>query len=111
MNPVDQLCPNCGLCCDNTLFADVELCAEDDPKRLSELGLSLMKKGRDRLAFTQPCACFDGKFCKIYADRPKHCTLFEGALLKKVSAGEMKADDALKKFPKPKPSRRKCSAC
>ena len=98
MNPVDQLCPNCGLCCDNTLFADVELCAEDDPRRLSELGLSLMKKGRDRLAFAQPCACFDGKFCKIYADRPKHCKLFECALLKKVITGDMKADDALKKI-------------
>ena len=54
------LCPNCGLCCDSTLFADVELRAGDDAKRLKQLGLTLVKKGRTKLAFAQPCACFDG---------------------------------------------------
>lgn len=98
MNAVDQLCPNCGLCCDSTLFADVELRAGDDAKRLAELGLSLVKKGKSKVAFAQPCACFDGKFCGIYADRPKRCRLFECGLLKKVQAGEMSAGAALKKI-------------
>ena len=98
MTPVDQLCPNCGLCCDSTLFADVELRAGDDPKRLAKLGLSLVKKGRSKVAFAQPCACFDGKFCGIYADRPKRCRLFECGLLKKVQAGDMSAGAALKKI-------------
>jgi uncharacterized protein len=98
MNAVDQLCPNCGLCCDSTLFADVELRARDDAKRLAKLGLSLVKKGKIKIAFAQPCACFDGKFCRIYADRPKRCRLFECGLLKKVGAGEMSASAALKKI-------------
>jgi Fe-S-cluster containining protein len=98
MNAVDQLCPNCGLCCDSTLFADVELRAGDDAKRLAGLGLSLTKKGKTKLAFAQPCACFDGKFCGIYADRPKRCRLFECGLLKKVEAGDMNASAALKKI-------------
>ena len=98
MNAVDQLCPKCGLCCDSTLFADVELRAGDDPKRLAKLGLSLVKKGRSKVAFAQPCACFDGKFCGIYADRPKRCRLFECGLLKKVQAGDMSAGAALKKI-------------
>jgi Fe-S-cluster containining protein len=94
-NSVDQLCPNCGLCCNGVLFADVELRAGDDAKRLAELGVSLMKKG-GKLAFAQPCACFDGKLCTIYADRPKRCRTFECGLLKRVQDGELDADAALK---------------
>jgi Fe-S-cluster containining protein len=94
-NPVAQLCPQCGLCCNGVLFADVELRKGDDAKRLTELGLSLMKKGRQR-AFAQPCACFDGRLCRIYAERPAYCRAFECGLLKRVQAGELGADGALK---------------
>ena len=95
---VAQLCPNCGLCCDSTLFADVELRAGDDAKRLRRLGLTLEKKGKAKLAFAQPCACFDGKLCGIYHDRPKRCRLFDCGLLKRVAAGEMTTAAALKKI-------------
>lgn len=95
---VEQLCPNCGLCCDSTLFADVELRAGDDATRLKKLGLRLQPKTRTKLAFSQPCACFDGKLCKIYADRPKRCGLFECGLLKRVEAGGMTPKAALKKI-------------
>jgi hypothetical protein len=98
MNGIEQLCPNCGLCCDSTLFADVELRAGDDAKRLERLGLTLFAKTKTKLAFVQPCACFDGKFCKIYDDRPKRCRLFECGLLKKVEAGEISAGTALRKI-------------
>jgi len=89
MNGIEQLCPNCGLCCDSTLFADVELRASDNPARLSRLGLTLLKKTKFTTAFAQPCACFDGKLCQIYQDRPKRCQLFECGLLKRVEVGEM----------------------
>lgn len=98
MNGIEQLCPNCGLCCDSTLFADVELRASDDAKRLKQLGLTLEKKTKTKLAFAQPCTCFDGKLCTIYADRPKRCGLFECGLLKRVESGEMAAKAALKKI-------------
>ena len=97
MSEVDQLCPKCGLCCNGVLFADVELRKGDDARWLAELGLSLVKKGRHR-AFTQPCACFDGKLCRIYAERPMYCRAFECGLLKRVQAGEMKAEAALGKI-------------
>ena len=93
---VSQLCPNCGLCCNGVLFADVELRAGDDANRLKELGLTLATKGRGKLAFAQPCACFDGKLCGIYDDRPERCRTFECGLLKRVQAGELEADTALK---------------
>ncbi len=98
MNSIDQLCPNCGLCCDSTLFADVELRAGDDAQRLKKLGLTIEKKTATKLAFAQPCACFDGKLCTIYADRPKRCGLFECGLLKRVEADELTAGAALKKI-------------
>jgi hypothetical protein len=95
MNDIEQLCPKCGLCCNGDLFADVELRDGDDAKRLAELGLSLVKKGRQQ-AFAQPCACFDGTFCGIYNERPKRCRTFECGLLKRVQAGGLGADVALK---------------
>ncbi len=95
---VDQLCPNCGLCCDSTLFSDVELRAGDDPGRLKKLGLMVHQKTKTRLAFGQPCACFDGRLCNIYADRPRRCRLFECGLLKRVNAGEMTVRAALKRI-------------
>ena len=92
---VSQLCPKCGLCCNGVLFADVELRKGDDVQRLAELGLLLEKKGRQR-AFAQPCACFDGKLCRVYAERPVRCRTFECGLLKRVQSGEMGVDAALK---------------
>jgi Fe-S-cluster containining protein len=93
-NPVSQLCPNCGLCCNGVLFADVELQKGDNAGRLIDLGMSLKKKGMKR-AFTQPCHCFDGKLCKIYNDRPKRCAMFECGLLKRVQTGSMSVPAAL----------------
>ncbi|HUC85726.1 MAG TPA: YkgJ family cysteine cluster protein [Candidatus Acidoferrales bacterium] len=98
MNGIEQLCPNCGLCCDSTLFADVELRRGDDPRRLAALGLVVQQKTERKLAAPQPCACFDGKFCKIYAERPQRCRCFECGLLKQVTAGQMAAGAALKKI-------------
>ena len=98
MKSIDALCPNCGLCCDSTLFADVELRAGDEAKQLKRLGLTLHQKTKTKLAFSQPCACFDGKLCRIYAERPKRCGLFECGLLKRVEVGEMSAHAALKKI-------------
>jgi uncharacterized protein len=95
---ISRLCPNCGLCCDSTLFGDVELRAGDDVGRLAKLGLLLEKKGQGKLAFAQPCACFDGKLCKIYNDRPKRCRTFECGLLKQVAAGKMSPGVALEKI-------------
>ncbi len=95
---ISRLCPNCGLCCNGVLFADVELRAGDDAKQLTALGLALEKKGRGKLAFAQPCTCFDGRFCAIYGDRPKRCRTFECGLLKRVQGGELEAPAALKRI-------------
>ena len=102
IDPITALCPNCGLCCDGTLFADVELRPSDQPARLARLGLSLHKKSKSKLAFPQPCSCFDGQLCRIYDDRPKRCRAFACGLLKKTEAGEITAAVALKKISRAK---------
>ena len=102
-----ELCPNCGLCCDSTLFADVELRKGDDAEHLQRLGFALFQKTETRLAFNQPCSCFDGRLCRNYGDRPKRCRLFECGLLKKVQAGEMTSRAALKKISEAKTSAEK----
>jgi len=98
MNGIEELCPKCGLCCDSTLFADVELQRGDDPKKLAALGVPLMQKTRTKLAFPQPCSCFDGRLCQIYADRPQRCRAFDCGLLKRVNAGELTVPAALKQI-------------
>ena len=95
MNGIEQLCPNCGLCCNGVLFVDVVLRKGDGVQRLAELGFLLEKKGRQR-AFAQPCVCFDGTLCRIYSERPAYCRAFECGLLKGVQGGELEAKTALK---------------
>jgi hypothetical protein len=77
------------------LFGDVELQRADDPQRLAQLGLSLQQKGR-KLGFPQPCACYDGQFCRAYADRPARCRTFECRVLKRVVRGEITTGAALR---------------
>lgn len=97
----DQLCLHCGLCCDGTLFRDVELQPGDDADKLHALGLpvtrSRRREGADHLKFPQPCSalCSDLK-CRVYADRPARCREFECALFKAVAVGKVELPAALK---------------
>jgi len=85
---VAALCPACGFCCTGVLFADVELQPGDDAPRLQALGMKLLAKGRKR-CFGQPCACHDGRLCRIYAERPERCRTFACRLLQRVRAGQL----------------------
>jgi len=91
---VAALCPACGFCCNGVLFADVELQRSDDAARLQKLGVKLFAKG-GRRRFGQPCACLDGKLCRIYPDRPERCRSFNCRLLQRVQAGELTREVAL----------------
>jgi uncharacterized protein len=93
VSTVELLCTQCGLCCDGVLFGDVELQPGDNPKRLGTFSLELFSKGRKR-AFCQPCACFDGKLCTIYAHRPKRCRTFICRQLRLVQNGQLTASAA-----------------
>lgn len=89
----DQLCLQCGLCCNGVIFGDVELQPGDDPARLAALGVPLSRRGH-KTKFPQPCPCLEGLRCRIYADRPVRCRTFDCRLLQRTAAGEMRVADA-----------------
>jgi Fe-S-cluster containining protein len=97
----NELCLECGLCCNGVIFARGQLQPEDDPARLRALGLDLLpvpKSGSEGRKFKQPCAAFDGFSCRIYKDRPTYCRQFECLLLKSVQSGETEVPAALRQI-------------
>lgn len=101
MNPgnSNSLCLECGLCCNGVIFASGQLQPEDDAGHLQSLGLKFEPNRKSPIAnrkFVQPCACFAGRLCKIYSERPKYCREFECLLLKSVKAGRTETAEALR---------------
>lgn len=103
MTSSEQLCLACGLCCDGTLFDGVQLEAGDDAKQLKTLGLPVaFSRGRQPVArFPQPCSalCAD-RTCRLYADRPRQCRIFECGVFKEMQAGRTEFTAALRQVKK-----------
>jgi len=89
----DTLCTRCGLCCDGTLFADVELASRAEATRLDGLGLEIESDDETPL-LVQPCAALRGRRCSIYAHRPGCCRTFECKLLQDVRRGAVSVERA-----------------
>jgi hypothetical protein len=79
------------------LFADVRLVKGDNAVLLEKSGLSV-RRSRGKLAFDQPCACFDGRLCTAYEHRPSRCRAFDCHTLKQARAGEVTLAAALKRI-------------
>lgn len=86
-----SLCRGCGLCCDGTLFSNVELlAAEIAPAR--RRGLAILEiRGTQR--FSQPCPHHQGSSCAVYPERPDACAKFHCALLDKLTTGELSLEE------------------
>jgi hypothetical protein len=91
----DVLCTRCGLCCDGSLFADVELAGRAEATRLEVLGLDIDDDG-EGVSLLQPCAALSRRRCGIYVHRPECCRTFECQLLQDVREGAMTVDRALR---------------
>src|SRR5688572_17682414 len=87
------------MCCDGTLFDGVQLEAGEDAKKLKALGLPVaISRGKTPIArFPQPCAalCTD-RSCRVYADRPNQCRVFECGTFKEAKAGHITFAAALR---------------
>ena len=90
----DTLCTRCGLCCDGSLFADVELAGRAEAVGLELLGLQIEEDDGDGGLLLQPCAALQGKRCGIYAHRPGCCRTFECRLLQDVRRGAVSVERA-----------------
>lgn len=92
MESGEDLCRACGLCCDGTLFDGVKLEAHDDAQKLKALGLPITtSRGKTPVArFPQPCGalCAD-RSCRLYANRPWQCRVFECRVFKDATAGRI----------------------
>lgn len=98
---IENLCLKCGLCCDGSLFKDVELQPGDDADRLRKDGLRLRKApppdaaSPPRVRFAQPCRALGADCrCAVYKDRPSHCRAFECLLFGEVSGGRLRLASA-----------------
>ena len=87
------LCTKCGLCCNGSFLADVEI-TRREALRLEAGGLEIEEEEGNAL-LVQPCAALKGKRCSIYANRPKCCRTFECLLLKRVRGREISVAAAL----------------
>jgi len=85
-NLTTSLCTRCGLCCDGSLFADVELVGQE-ALRLESMGHEVEENETVAGVLSQPCAALRGRKCRIYAHRPKCCRTFECQLLQDVQRG------------------------
>ena len=94
----DTLCTNCGLCCDGTLFADVELVGQAEVARLEIMGMNVESEGRNSGLLSQPCAALRGTRCGIYAHRPKCCRTFQCLLLQNADSGAVTVERALEQI-------------
>ncbi len=90
----DTLCTRCGLCCDGTLFADVELAGRSEATSLEAMGVELEDDGSGDEVLVQPCRALLGTRCAIYAHRPKCCRSFECRLLQDVRRGDVSVERA-----------------
>ncbi len=91
----EVLCTRCGLCCDGTLFGDVELTGPAEAARLEALGLAVDGDDADAELLSLPCAALRGTRCGVYTHRPRCCRTFECRLLQKAERGAISVADAL----------------
>ena len=92
---IDRLCLKCGLCCDGTIFADVELRDDLEIARLKAAGLRSRRKRTGSAprpsCISQPCAALgEACHCALYEDRPTHCREFECLLFGEVANGTLR---------------------
>lgn len=90
-----EICVNCGLCCDGTLFNYAELQPGERGILPEKIEQKYSKVG-EADCFLLPCQYFDGK-CTIYEQkRAVVCSAFRCQLLKNFSKGQISKDNANK---------------
>ena len=94
----DTLCTRCGLCCDGSLFADVELASGDEASALEVMGLEVEDDDDGGGLLLQPCGALKGRRCSIYPHRPDCCRMFECRLLQEVERGMAGVERAKEKI-------------
>jgi len=88
---MDNICLDCALCCDGTLFTSVPVAATDDREPLAAMRLM---KVEDRTTFRLPCPAVANGCCSIYDRRPAICREVSCLLRLRYDAGLVSFDEA-----------------
>ena len=85
-----NICIECGLCCDGSMFMHAKIDKSDDPTFLKQMGAESVEV-RDKQFFQLPCMGQEEKRCRLYNDarRFKVCKTFKCRLLKQYISGEI----------------------
>lgn len=84
-----SLCLECGLCCDGTMFENVEL----EPREAERLDGRVVLSA-DRKHLKQTCRALEGCKCTVYEDRPQGCRDFRCLILASLEAGDITEAEA-----------------
>jgi hypothetical protein len=82
-----ELCTDCGICCDGTLFSSVTLEDADVPA-VRQHRLPMLET-QSSYELELPCAALRGVLCEIYDERPETCADFACELLIRVDERRM----------------------
>ncbi len=87
--PIEQqVCIQCGFCCDGTLFTHADLLPGEYPNLPPAIRARYQRVGDDE-SFALGCTYFSGK-CTIYEqDKPTICSTFRCKALKKIADGNL----------------------
>ena len=89
----NDLCRDCGICCDGVLFTYVEL-SEDEAGALAGKGLDIYRNEKDKPVFNLRCNRFGEQGCTLYQDRPKTCQAYYCDLTRAVMNESISFEDA-----------------
>ncbi|MDP2270399.1 MAG: YkgJ family cysteine cluster protein [Archangium sp.] len=89
---LSQLCLDCGLCCDGTLFRYVAINGSER-EELVRLGIGVGENRKGEVMWL-PCGKLAGKCCTIYEARPGGCRRFICSLGKRLEAKEVSLEEA-----------------
>lgn len=84
----DNICVDCGLCCDGTIFTEVTLVDVDEQPPLLAIRAEITQR-RDQYFLGQPCAASTPTGCAIYDERPALCRTYKCDLLRRRDIGEV----------------------
>jgi hypothetical protein len=90
----DNLCMDCGFCCDGTLFGYFVLTQGEDSAPLLAHGVRLLPEQKERVAAAQPCGAFRSGRCAVYTDRPAVCRNYRCDLLEDLGNGVLSLTEA-----------------
>lgn len=89
-----ELCVQCGICCDGTLFSRVPL-TPTEAAALNANGVEVKQRNNGPWSLPLGCQGLAGTRCTVYDIRPGSCRAFKCSLLQRVEAGELDVAQAM----------------